>query len=431
MEILIKTRRTKQQGLAFDLDYRWNGQRYRPCLGYNLAPAEIQQLAIDMIQKIQATAQQQSQASRQAPTVRDLLPLFWETFQVKKRLDRTRPAGVLENHILSCHRCAKLGARCEHRFGHRPLASLTPEDGLRYVKARMEEGAAAGTIRREWQVFTRLLNLAVRYEKLDRNPLKHVDLPEADKRTRVAEAEELEALRTIKEKDPSKRDCRQELWRIIQVALNVGLREGKILAIERSWIKKREDGYWLCLPPASSRIKGNPKEVPLNRIALRALAEALPSMTDGRVFRHWTNARAFKGYWLETVRRVGIQDLRFHDLRHTFTTRLQRLGVDYELRQALLGHRMPGMTADYSHGGPEWDARLRDAVARLEKGYVLVYDLADERPAAMVVGAKYMKTGEPAGTRTQGPRLKRAMLYRLSYRLTERRARILPPTLGL
>ena len=28
--------------------------------------------------------------------------------------------------------------------------------------------------------------------------------------------------------------------------------------------------------------------------------------------------------------------------------------------------------------------------------------------------------GEPAGTRTQGPRLKRAMLYRLSYRLTER-----------
>ena len=30
------------------------------------------------------------------------------------------------------------------------------------------------------------------------------------------------------------------LWRIIQVALNVGLREGKILAIERSWIKKRE-----------------------------------------------------------------------------------------------------------------------------------------------------------------------------------------------
>ena len=39
--------------------------------------------------------------------------------------------------------------------------------------------------------------------------------------------------------------------------------------------------------------------------------------------------------------------------------------------------------------------------------------------------------GEPAGARTRDPRLKRAMLYQLSYRLTERRARILPPTLGL
>ena len=39
--------------------------------------------------------------------------------------------------------------------------------------------------------------------------------------------------------------------------------------------------------------------------------------------------------------------------------------------------------------------------------------------------------GEPAGARTRDPRLKRAMLYQLSYRLTERKARILPPTLSL
>ena len=35
--------------------------------------------------------------------------------------------------------------------------------------------------------------------------------------------------------------------------------------------------------------------------------------------------------------------------------------------------------------------------------------------------SKSAKFGEPAGTRTQDPRLKRAMLYRLSYRLTEAR----------
>ena len=93
MEIIITRRRTKRQGLAFDLDYRWRGQRYRPLLGYDLTPAEAQQRAIEMIQKIQATAPQHAQTARQAPTVRDLLPLFWEIFQVKKRLDRTRPVS--------------------------------------------------------------------------------------------------------------------------------------------------------------------------------------------------------------------------------------------------------------------------------------------------------------------------------------------------
>ena len=64
------------------------------------------------------------------------------------------------------------------------------------------------------------------------------------------------------------------------------------------------------------------------------------------------------------------------------------------------------MTADYSHGGRQWDARLRNALTHLEKGYNLVDGLADERPTAKVVGANYLKNGEPAGTLTQDPRLK-------------------------
>ena len=42
-----------------------------------------------------------------------------------------------------------------------------------------------------------------------------------------------------------------------------------------------------------------------------------------------------------------------------------------------------------------------------------------------------VKYGEPAGPRTQDPRLKRAMLYQLSYRLTEWKVRILPLTIDL
>ncbi len=57
-------------------------------------------------------------------------------------------------------------------------------------------------------------------------------------------------------------------------------------------------------------------------------------------------------------------------------------------------------------------------------------NLAASWPLAATHGGRGFRNpliyGEPAGTRTQGPRLKRAMLYQLSYRLTVRNAVIQP-----
>jgi len=82
--------------------------------------------------------------------------------------------------------------------------------------------------------------------------------------------------------------------------------------------------------------------------------------------------------------RATVSGLHFHDLRHTFTTTLPGLGIDYEVRQALLGHKMPGMTASHSHGRAEWDKKLRQAVTKLEKAYSASYSLSYERTTWMV-----------------------------------------------
>jgi integrase len=337
------------RGTAFQLNYSWNGHRHRPTLGLNLTPEQIQRRALDEIQ-LYHNKRSRSEDTDIAPTLRDIVPLYWKTFKTKNRVDRRRPEGILNTYLVPF-------------FGNRRLKSLTAIDGLNYITQRQEHGATSGTIRREYQVLNRLLNLAVDYDLLDKNRLKRVDLPEASKRTRVAEPDELDAIRQVQGSAVA------ELWRVMTVALNTGLRESKLLSIRRSWIRKREDGYWLQLPPARTRIKGNPLQVPLNRVAMQALAEDVRSVCDDRVFRRWEDLRAFRKYWASVTRRAKVGDLRFHDLRHTFATRLQRLGVGYELRQALLGHKMPGTTADYSHGGPEWDAKLRDSVNRLELAY--------------------------------------------------------------
>jgi integrase len=71
------------------------------------------------------------------------------------------------------------------------------------------------------------------------------------------------------------------------------------------------------------------------------------------------------------VHLAGLPKIRFHDLRHTFATRLVQAGVDIITVQHLLGHARISMTAPYAHS-PD-TARIA-AVKRLD-------ELFDSQPA--------------------------------------------------
>lgn len=58
--------------------------------------------------------------------------------------------------------------------------------------------------------------------------------------------------------------------------------------------------------------------------------------------------RDHKVGFLKAVRLADIPHIRFHDLRHTFATRLVRAGVDIITVQRLLGHAKISMTARYA-----------------------------------------------------------------------------------
>ncbi len=379
MKYSITTRKT-QKGVASDLYVRWKGQRYRPLLGFDLTKEQAEQAAIAMIAKIQQPKPVPVSPRAVSPFFKDILPLYWQTMRVKKRFDLARPESIIETHLLP-------------RFGDRRLDTFTAEDGLAYITARLEAKAAHWTIRREWTVLMRILNLAVDFDKLDKNRLKRVELPNVANRQRVATKEELLAIKQESDKrrlkkieqheyDPS------EFLRIVTVALNTGLREAKVLEIDRTWLRKRDDGWWLILPPARSRLKQTPREIPLNPAAYEALRSDLVHV-DGRIFRRW-NAAAFCTFWRRLSREAKVTDLHFHDLRHTFATWLQNLGVPLEVRATLLGHRLRGsgtdqlggevMTSRYSHGGYGWNQQLRHAVTLLHTA-LLSYGLSYGRSA--------------------------------------------------
>ena len=110
---------------------------------------------------------------------------------------------------------------------------------------------------------------------------------------------------------------------------------------------------------------GEKRYIPINstaEVALRTLlarANGSPYVCpgpDGDRHRKWER-------WFERcIRQTGIADFRWHDLRHTFASRLVMAGVDLRTVQELLGHKGIQMTLRYAHLAP---AHLRDAVERL------------------------------------------------------------------
>ena len=65
-------------------------------------------------------------------------------------------------------------------------------------------------------------------------------------------------------------------------------------------------------------------------------------------------------------RRAGVKNLRFHDLRHTFATRLVERGVDLITIKELLGHSSVTITERYTHSFKEQKRNAVRALAEKE-----------------------------------------------------------------
>ena len=87
----------------------------------------------------------------------------------------------------------------------------------------------------------------------------------------------------------------------------------------------------------------------LNRIA-RSVVEARRSKDPVHVFTFEGHpiTRMLTSGWLRARKRAGLQQVRVHDLKHTFGRRLRAAGVSFEDRQDLLGHRSGRITTHYS-----------------------------------------------------------------------------------
>ena len=152
--------------------------------------------------------------------------------------------------------------------------------------------------------------------------------------------------------------CNPLLRPIVVTALHTGMRKGEILDL--TWNRVDLENGVLAVADSKS---GDGRKIPMNRLltdtlgALTIRSEYVFSREDG------IQVRSIRTAFANALRRAGIADLRFHDLRHTFATRLVVAGADLRTVQDLLGHKTITMTMRYSHPGRQhrkWAVDLLD-----------------------------------------------------------------------
>jgi integrase len=148
---------------------------------------------------------------------------------------------------------------------------------------------------------------------------------------------------------------------IIVAALDTGMRRGELL--HQRW-EHVDCGRNLLFVSQSKTAGGEGREIPFTeRLSSLLLADR---QAAGLVFTFKDNPiHQIKTAWKAAIRRAGIRYCRFHDLRHTFNTRLMEAGVMQEIRKALMGHSSgEEVNSIYTH--VELPAK-REAIRKLER----------------------------------------------------------------
>lgn len=100
---------------------------------------------------------------------------------------------------------------------------------------------------------------------------------------------------------------------------------------------------------------GGRREIPMNETVKGIFQTRMRRLDILFVFYDPAIGKPYQGIkrsFNTALKRAGIQDFRFHDLRHTFATHLVMSGVDITMVSRLLGHKSLTMTLRYSHLEP-------------------------------------------------------------------------------
>jgi len=230
-------------------------------------------------------------------------------------------------------------------FKNKTLQQIHPLIIEKYKSDRKKEVKPA-TINRDLATLRNMLNKAVDWGMIESSPFRGVKLFKVSNiNLRIISNDEFNLLY---ESSPL------DLKPVILSAITTGMRLGELLSLKWNDINLN-DGYITVRD--SKNYEG--RTIPINTTLLKVLSDLKKYSENGYVFRY---RKSIERTWTKALKISGIAHCRFHDLRHTFASRLVMAGTDLVTVKQLLGHKRIETTMRYSHPTPE---HKRNAVESL------------------------------------------------------------------
>ncbi|MEX2365183.1 MAG: site-specific integrase, partial [Pseudohongiellaceae bacterium] len=267
-------------------------------------------------------------------------------------------------------------------FSHlmtRPMHSINAWDMQKWRSEKTRSGLKASTINRKVATLKAVLSRAVEWEVIEVNPLQNIKpiridarsrirylLPDEEKRLRAAldaREDEMRIARQSADKWRQRRrydtygDFRGKfvdyLKPMVLLCLNTGMRRGEIFNLRWEDIEFAKKS--LVVEGGGAKT-GQTRHISMNSEVVSLLKQWRQQSQGELVFASPVTGERFdniQNAWQQLLKKAGIDNFRFHDIRHTFASKLVMAGVDLYTVKELMGHSTIQMTEKYAHLAPE------------------------------------------------------------------------------
>jgi integrase len=244
-------------------------------------------------------------------------------------------------------------------FGDVIVGQLTTDMLKHYVRARLDEGAAGGTVNRELAILKHSLKLGA-----ETTPPLVTTMP---KFAMLAEANARQGFLTDTAYDRLAQECMKEgLWLrgMLSVGCSFAWRKGEVLNLQ----VRQLDFTGRVIRLDFGTTKNDDGRIVRMTTEVAELLTACAAGKDDQdfVFTRDSNRRVldFRTAWTNACERAGCSGLLFHDLRRTGARNLRRLGVSEGVIMKMGGWRTRTVFDRYNIID---DADLADAASRLDQ----------------------------------------------------------------